>query len=58
VMDSANGDSVSEQASEYRVARGGSYVNTINEIAQWRRSLFPSQYCTAYIGFRVVCEED
>ena len=45
-------------ASLKKITRGGSFINTLKELDRCQRSLFPSQYCSGYIGFRVACESN
>ncbi|MFQ5672361.1 MAG: SUMF1/EgtB/PvdO family nonheme iron enzyme [Nitrospinales bacterium] len=41
---------------EYKMARGGSYITHYRHIAPWRRLPFVINYCTSFLGFRVVVE--
>lgn len=43
---------------EYKMVRGGSYITNYRHIAPWRRLPFAVNYCTSFLGFRVVLEED
>lgn len=43
---------------EYKIARGGSFITLYKHIAHWRRLAFLKSYCTSFLGFRTVCEED
>jgi formylglycine-generating enzyme required for sulfatase activity len=54
VMDGINLKSESNK----RIACGGSFVNTLKELNHCQKSLFQSQYCSNYIGFRVAWESD
>lgn len=44
-------------ALEYKMVRGGSFITQHNQIAPWRRLSFVVNYCTSFLGFRVVCED-
>ena len=43
---------------DYKIARGGSFITLYKHIAHWRRLSFIKNYCTSFLGFRTVCEED
>jgi len=58
MMDSYNRPGRAEGGLHYKMARGGSFTNSLKEISQWRRFPFVPQYCSTFIGFRVVCEEE
>lgn len=42
----------------YKLARGGSFITSFKHIAHWRRIAFAMNYCTSFLGFRVVCVEE
>ena len=42
----------------YKLARGGSFITPFKHIAHWRRIAFTANYCTSFLGFRVVCVDD
>lgn len=42
----------------YKVVRGGSFITNFHHIAHWRRLAFLTNYCTSFLGFRTVCEEE
>lgn len=42
----------------YKLARGGSFITPFKHIAHWRRISFAMNYCTSFLGFRVVRMED
>lgn len=41
----------------YKLARGGSFITPFKHIAHWRHIAFAINYCTSFLGFRVVCVE-
>lgn len=60
VIDSCDNKSpVSKRSNfEYKMVRGGSYITNYQQIAPWRRLPFANNYCTSFLGFRVVIEEN
>ncbi len=36
----------------------GSFITNFHHIAHWRRLSFLTNYCTSFLGFRTVCEEE
>ncbi|MDP6712107.1 MAG: hypothetical protein QGG38_05380 [Nitrospinaceae bacterium] len=41
-----------------KIVRGGSFVTNFHHIAHWQRLSFLTNYCTSFLGFRTVCEEE
>ena len=58
VLDAHIRGSRSANALPYKIVRGGSFLTNFNHIAHWRRLSFSMNYCTSFLGFRTVCEED
>ncbi len=43
---------------EYKIVKGGSFMTHLEEIAPWSRLSFAKNYCSSFLGFRLICEAD
>ncbi|MDZ7793337.1 MAG: SUMF1/EgtB/PvdO family nonheme iron enzyme [Spirochaetia bacterium] len=56
VLDGVYGAAVPGFDGSEKSIRGGSWVNRASEVPVWRRASHPPQWCSPFVGFRIVLE--
>ncbi len=56
VLDGQYGAALPGFEGSEKALRGGSWANRVSEVPVWRRASHPPQWCTPFVGFRIVLE--